>query len=192
MVNSNIEIKALGEANLLDNNDKLITPAKLREVFGVMLHHLGGNLYFTNAGGGLTVPAATETKLIGDFNTTGYKVTEYRPWYVDADYIVGANSTVQLRDFKMASFVSFRFEVGLTVPSNTEVQILARVKNSLGQKVFDINVEDLVFKSAATRTKTSNFFFFMDSDIENGTLEIYVQSDNEIQATWQSFLIDAR
>jgi len=193
MADSNIEIKALGEANMPDNNTKFITPAKMRETFGAMLNHLGGNLYFTNASTTpQTITADTETKLTGDFNTTGYKVTKYRPWYLDADYIVGVDSAVKFRDLKMASFVSVRFEVQLTVPANTEVQIIARAKNSSGTKVFDINVEDLYFKSAVTRTKTSNFFFFMDSDIEDGSLEIYVDADNDVNAIWQSFLIDMR
>ena len=192
MADSNIEIKALGEANMPDNTSKLITPAKMREVFGSMLNHLGGNLYYTSAIGAMTVPSGVETKLLGEFNTTAYKVTQYRPYYVDPDFLIGADSSVKLRDLRPASFVSFRFEVTLTVPSNTEVILLARAKNSLGQQVFDINVEDLYFKNGTTRTKTSNFFFFMDSDVENGTLEIYAQSDNEIQANWKSFLIDAR
>ena len=192
MADSNIEIKALGEANMPDNNTKFITPAKMRETFGAMLNHLGGNLYFTNADSTQSITADTETKLTGDFNTTGYKVTKYRPWYVDADYIIGADSKIQLRDMRKASFVSIRFEVNITVPANTKVQILARAKNSSGTKVFDINVEDLYFKSAVTRTKTSNFFFFMDDDIENGTMELYIKSDNNISATWQDFLIDMR
>ena len=192
MADSNIEIKALGEANMPDNNTKFITPAKMRETFGAMLNHLGGNLYFTSEDGAQSITADTETKLTGDFNTTGYKVTKYRPWYVDADYIIGADSKIQLRDMRKASFVSIRFEVNITVPANTKVQILARAKNSSGTKVFDINVEDLYFKSAVTRTKTSNFFFFMDDDIENGTMELYIKSDNNISATWQDFLIDMR
>ena len=192
MADSNIEIKALGEANMPDNNTKFITPAKMRETFGAMLNHLGGNLYFTSADGAQSITADTETKLTGDFNTTGYKVTAYRPWYVDADYIVGTDSAIQLRDMKNASFVSMRFEVNLSVPANTAVQIIARAKNSSGTKIFDINVEDLYFKSAVTRTKTSNFFFFMDTDIEDGTLELYINADNDVDAIWQSFLIDMR
>lgn len=192
MADSNIDIKALGEANLANNNNGDITPQKMRELFGDMLNHLGGNLYYTNVAGAQSIPADTETKLTGDFNTTGYKVTKYRPWYVDADYLIGADSLIQLRDFKPASFVSMRFEVSLTVPSNSEVQIIARVRNSSGVKVFDVNVEDLFFKNGITRTKTSNFFFFMDSDIENGTIEIVVDADSPVSATWQSFLIDAR
>ena len=193
MADSNIEIKALGEANMANNNEGDITPQKMRETFGAMLNHLGGNLYYTNAD--LTpqsISASTETRLLGDFNTTGYKVTAYRPHYVDPNFLIGADSLIQLRDFKPASFVSVRFEVQLTVPSNSEVQIIARVRNAGLSQVFDINVEDLFFKSAVTRTKTSNFFFFMDSDIEDGTLEILALSDSNISTVWQSFLIDAR
>lgn len=188
---SNIQIAALGETNMPDNNTGFITPAKMRELFGSMLTHLGGNLYWVNNDTAYhTIPASVETQLTFDF-VGGYSVDAYRPAYITTADLIGTNA-ITFDGILNASFISIRVEFDINHASNSKLQLLARMKNSSGTQVFDLQFEDLYYKSAATASKTSNFFIFMDEDIQGGSMELYALSDNDVNIKWKSLLIDIR
>lgn len=188
---TNIEIAALGAANMADNNRGDITPAKMRELFGEMLTHLGGNVYWVNNDTTYhTISADTETQLTFDF-VGGYSVDKYRPSYITTADLIGTNK-IQWDGILNASFISVRLEFDINHAANSKTKLLARIKNSSGTQVFDLQFEDLYYKSSGTSSKTSNFFIFMDDDIQGGSMEIYAECDNDTDIKWKSLLIDIR
>ena len=191
MANSNIEIKALGEANLADNNNGDITPLKMRETFGAMLNHLGGNVYLVNSS---TTPqtANSNTPIILENDGAGaLSVTKYRPHYLDASVFLAGNK-IHTDDLINSTIVSMRLECEFVTSANTNAKLTAVFRDSLGVEAFRLQFEEVYYKSAATHKLTSNFQFFMDSNIENGTMEIVYESDTNSTAILKSIMADIR
>jgi hypothetical protein len=76
--------------------------------------------------------------------------------------------------------------------ANTNVKISAVFRDSVGTEAFRLQFEELYYKSSGTHKKTSNFQFFMDTNIVNGTMEIEYQSDNNSSVLWKSIMADIR
>lgn len=191
MASTNIEIKALGEANLADNNNGDITPFKMRETFGAMLNHLGGNVYLVNSSTTpQTINANTPTILQNDGNGVLSR-TVYRPHYLNADNFLQGN-LIHFDDLINATIVSMRFECEFTTPSNTNVKLTAIFRDSVGTEAFRLQFEEVHYKSAATHKLTSNFQFFMDTNITDGTMELVYESDTNTSALLKSMMADIR
>lgn len=191
MANSNIEIKALGEANFADNNNGDITPLKMREVFNAMLNHLGGNVYLVNSS---TTPqtADANTPIILENDGAGaLSVTKYRPHYLDASVFLAGNK-IHTDDLINSTIVSMRLECEFVTSANTNAKLTAVFRDSLGAEAFRLQFSELYYKNAATHKLTTNFQFFMDSNIENGTMEIVYESDTNSTAILKSIMADIR
>ena len=189
---TNIEIAALGEANMPDNNDGLITPAKMREVFGAMLDHLGGNVYLANSSTTKqTVVASTPLTLTND-GASPLSVTTYRPHYLTVSTFWDG-SKIHFDEVQAGSIIFLRIEMGLNVPANSTTNIAAVFKDSLGAEVFRLQFVNRYFKSAGTNiSETYNIEFFMDTNIENGTMELVYNSDSNGGAILKSLMVDIR
>lgn len=188
---TNIEIKALGEANMANNNSGDITPAKMREVFGSMLDHLGGNIYLVNSSVTLQTATANTPLLLTNDGAGVLTVTDKRPYYIEpAAFLVG--NKLQFSDLKDGTIVNTRIEMELLTSANANVKITAVFRDSVGTEVFRLQFEELFYKSAGTHKKTSNFQFFMDTNITNGTMEIEYQSDTNSSVLWKSIMADIR
>lgn len=181
------QLKALQDANLATNDAKEITAAKLREVTAEMLKSHGGVVYYVNST--TTKQSATggvELQLTHD--ASGYTVTTYKPYFVSGDLF--SSNVIQLSELENGSVVNFRFEGEVVTPNATEVKFIAKVKNSSGTVVFELPFLDLYFKSSGTHPCVANNFLFMDTDIEDGTVEFYYESDNDSTVLWKNIVIN--
>ena len=189
---TNIEIAALGEANMPDNNDGLITPAKMREVFGAMLDHLGGNVYLANSSTTKqTVVASTPLTLTND-GASALTITAYRPHYLTVSTFWDG-SKIHFDEIANGSIIFLRIEMGLNVPANSTSKVTAVFKDSLGVEAFRLQFVNRYFKSAGTDiSETYNFQCFMDTNITNGTMELVYESDSNGGAILKSLMVDIR
>ena len=191
MADSNIEIKALGEANLANNNEGDITPQKMRETFGAMLNHLGGNVYLVNSSTTpQTILANTPTILEND-GQGALSITAYRPHYLNAATFLQGN-LIHFDDLINSTIVSMRFECEFDVPANTNIKLTAIFRDTTATEAFRLQFEEVYYKSAAVHKLTSNFQFFMDTNIENGTMELVYESDTNSNAILKSVMADIR
>jgi hypothetical protein len=189
--NTNIEIKALGEANMPDNNQGLITPAKMRETFGAMLNHLGGNVYFVNSSTTpQTLNAGVGTIMAND-GAGALSVTTFRPWYLDTATFLSGNK-IHFDDVANASIMFFRIESQFVTGANTNIKVEVVFRDSVGTEAFRLQIEELYYKSSGTHKKTTNFTCFMDSNITNGTMEIVVTADTNATGLLKSIMADIR
>ena len=188
---TNIEIKALGEANMPDNNTKFITPAKMRETFGAMLNHLGGNVYLVNSSTTRQTLTAGVATLMTNDGAGALSVTAYRPHYLNPATFLSGNK-IHFDEVANASIIFLRLEQEFVTSANTNVKVEVVFKNSGGTEAFRLQVEELYYKSAATHKKTTNFTCFMDTNITNGTMEILVTSDNNATGLLKSIMADIR
>lgn len=181
------ELKALQDANLATNDAKEITAAKLREVTTEFVKNHGGVVYYVN--GSTTLQSATGgTPIQLTHNASGYTVTTYKPYYVTNPLL--SSNAIQLSELPNGSVVNFRFEGSVVTPNSTEVKFTLRVKNSSGTTVFELPFLNLYFKTAGTHACVASNLFFMDTDIEGGTAEIYYQSDNSSTVLWKNVVIN--
>ena len=189
---TNIQIEALGQANMPDNNEGFITPAKMRELFGAMLDHLGGNIYLANSiTTKQTVVASTPLTLTND-GASPLSVTTYRPHYLTVSTFWDG-SKIHFDEVQAGSIIFLRIEMGLNVPANSTTNIAAVFKDSLGAEVFRLQFVNRYFKSAGTNiSETYNIEFFMDTNIENGTMELVYNSDSNGGAILKSLMVDIR
>jgi hypothetical protein len=88
---TNIEIQALGEANMPDNNTGFITPEKMREVFGSMLDHLGGNVYLVNSSATKQTATANTPLLLTNDGAGVLTVIDKRPHYLTPAAFLSGN-----------------------------------------------------------------------------------------------------
>jgi hypothetical protein len=189
---TNIQIEALGQANMPDNNEGFITPAKMRELFGAMLDHLGGNIYLANSSTTKqTVVASTPLTLTND-GASPLSVTTYRPHYLNvATFWDG--SKIHFDEIQVGSIMFLRIEMGLNIPANSTTTIAAVFKDSEGSEAFRLAFVNRYFKSANTNvSETYNIEFFMDTNIENGTMELVYNSDSNGGAILKSLMVDIR
>lgn len=188
---TNIEIKALGEANMPDNNTKFITPAKMRETFGAMLNHLGGNVYLTNSSTTPQTLTAGVATLMTNDGAGALSVTAYRPHYLSAATFLSGNK-IHFDEVANASIMFFRIEQEFVTGANTGIKVEVLFKNSVGTEAFRLQIEELYYKSAGTHKKTTNFTCFMDTNITNGTMEILVTADANSTGLLKSIMADIR
>lgn len=188
---TNIEIAALGEANLATNNVGNITALKMRETFGAMLDHLGGNIYLVNSS---TTPqsatANTPLTLTND-GAGALTITSKRPHYITPSVFLSGNK-IHMDELIDGTLISVRLEMEFVTGSNTTAKLEAIFKDSTGTEAFRLQFEDLYYKSAGTHKKVSNFQFFMDDNIIDGTLEFAYTSDANSTALWKSVMADIR
>jgi len=181
------EIKDLQDTNLATNDAHEITAAKLREVTTELIKNDGGVVYYVN---GNTTPqsasSGVELRLIHD--SAGYTVSTYKPYYI-VDPII-SNNSIQLNQLPNGAVVNFRFEGQVNTPNSTEVRFFIKVKNSLGAEVFTLPFLDLYYKTSGTHTCVASNFFFIDSDISNGTVEFYYKSDSNSTVLWKNIVIN--
>lgn len=188
---TNIEIKALGEANMADNNVGGITPLDMRTVFGSMLDHLGGNIYLVNSS---TTPQTATAKtpiLLANDGAGTLTVTSKRPWYITPSVFLSSN-VIHMDELIDGTIVFLRIESEFVVPSNTQIKISAVFKDSGGTEAFRLQFEDVYYKGAGTKKKVSNFQFFMDTNITDGTMELIYESDTNTTALLKSIMADIR
>lgn len=188
---TSLEIAALGAANMPDNNSGDITPAKMRETFTSMLDHLGGNIYYTNSSTTKqTATAATPLTLTND-GIGSLSVSTKRPYYLTAGTFF-ANNKLQMADIKDGTVINVRLEFEFVTPANTEVEITAIFRDSEGTEAFRLQFEDVFYKASGTHKKVSNFLFFMDDNITDGTMELSYNSDTNTSVIWKSLMADIR
>lgn len=181
------EIKALQDSNLATNDSHEITAAKLREVTTELIKNDGGVLYYVNSNTTpQSVTGGSEIQLTHD--AAGYTVSTYKPYYIENALL--SNNVMQLSELPNGAVVNFRFEGTVNTPNSTEVNFLIKVKNSLGTEVFSLPFLDLYFKNAGDHACVASNFFFMDSDIENGTVEFHYSSDNNSTVLWKNLVIN--
>lgn len=188
---TNIEIKALGEANMPDNNTKFITPAKMRETFGAMLNHLGGNVYLVNSSTTPQTLTAGVATLMTNDGAGALSVTAYRPHYLNAATFLSGNK-IHFDEIANASIMFFRIEQEFVTGANTGIKVEVVFRDSVGTEAFRLQIEELYYKSAATHKKTTNFTCFMDTNITNGTMEIIATADTNATGLLKSIMADIR
>lgn len=188
---TNIEIAALGAANMPDNSSGFITPARMRDTFGAMLDHLGGNVYLVNSS---TTPqsisADTPTILTND-GAGALSVSIYRPHYLSVSTFLSGN-LIHMDDLLVGTLVNNRIECEFVTSSNTNISLTAVFRDSGGVEAFRLKFAEVYYKSAGTHKLTPNFQFFMDTNITNGTMEIVYESDNSSTAILKSIMADIR
>ena len=181
------EIKALQDSNLATNDSHEITAAKLREVTTELIKNDGGVVYYVNSSTTpQTATANVQLKLTHD--AAGYTVNTYKPYYIENSLL--SSNAIQLSELPNGAVVNFRFEGTVNTPNSTEVKFAVKVKNSLGTEVFTLPFLDLYFKTAGDHACVSSNFFFVDTDIENGTVEFYYTSDNSSTVLWKNLVIN--
>ncbi len=188
---TNIEIAALGEANMANNNRGDITPAKMREVFGSMLDHLGGNIYYVNSSTTKQTATANTPLVLTNDGAGVLTVTDKRPHYLTAATFLSGNK-LHFDELIDGTIINTRIEMELLTSANANVKISAVFRDSGGTEAFRLQFEELYYKSSGTHKKTSNFQFFMDTNITNGTMEIEYQSDTNSSVLWKSIMADIR
>jgi hypothetical protein len=188
---TNIEIAALGEANLATNNVGNITALKMRETFGAMLDHLGGNIYLVNSS---TTPQSATADIPLTLTNDGagaLTVITKRPHYITPSVFLSGNK-IHFDELIDGTMINVRLEMAFTTGANTAIEIEAIFKDSGGTEAFRLQFEDLFYKEAKTHKKVSNFQFFMDDNITDGTLEFAYTSDSNSTALWKSIMADIR
>ena len=188
---TNIEIAELGAIKMASNGNGSITAADMREVFGSMLDHLGGSIYLVNSS---TTPqsatAATPLVLTND-GLGALTVIDKRPHYITPSVFLSSNK-IHMDELIDGTLINVRLEMEFVTGANTYAKLEAIFKDSTGTEAFRLQFEDLYYKSAGTHKKVSNFQFFMDDNITDGTLEFAYTSDTNSTALWKSIMADIR
>jgi len=186
------QLKALQDSNLATNNTRQITAEKLREVVTELIKKSGGWGDYNNSVGQpvQTIPDNNSetpwTKLENDGQ--GLLTNEnYLPYYTTSLF---SNSAIDLTNIPEGTVLTIRFDIELSILSNnTDVLFRVKFKNSAGAEVYTSLYDYRAFKTTGTLRGVNFYEFYVGSDIVDGSMEVELQCDNEIQAFWHGAFI---
>jgi hypothetical protein len=185
------QLKALQDSNLATNNARQITAEKLREVTTELIKKSGGWGDYNNSSATFqTIPGNDEgtiwTKL--ENNGQGLLTNEnYLPYYTTSLF---SNDAVDLTNIPEGTVLTVRFDIELSILSNnTDVLFRVKFKNSAGAEVYTSLYDYRAFKITGTLRGVNFYEFYVGSDIVDGSMEIELQCDNEMQALWHGAFI---
>jgi hypothetical protein len=190
---TNTELKALQDSNLATNASNDITAAKLRAVTTEFVKHSGGFVYYENSSTTPQVVDVSEQDTVALTNdgASADTVTAYKPYY--ATNALFANNAIQLAQIPNGSVVTFRFCLDVIDSDlTTEISIKASLKDSEGVEVISSSFIDSAFRESGEHKLTDTCMFFMDSNIEGGTVDFSITATDDCEVIWRSIMIDIR
>lgn len=184
---TNNELKILHDDNLADNNVNAITPAKLREVTENFVDSDGSwSEYVDSVAGDQVITAGVWTELTNDGADAATDET-YLPNYATTLF---SNNRVDLTDVPEGRVVTVKVDlIVTTLSNNTEVDVRVQFRNSVGDLVFNEVIDHKSYKSAGTREYVDMYMFANRSSVEDGSMALEVNADNNINIKFKAILI---
>lgn len=180
-------LKALQDANLANNRERLISAAKLREVTTELIKKSGGwGDYSNSAVSAQSISATTWTVLTND--AAGEFTDEtFLPYYSSGLF---ASNEIDLTDIPLGAIITVRFDTTTTITTNnTDVLLRADFKDSEGTTSFTQVFSTRSFKTQASYSNVDLFTFYVGSSILGGSVALEAYGDNAFQIKFNGVLI---
>lgn len=190
---TNTQLKTLHDANLATNASGAITAAKLREVTTEFVKKASGWVYYENSSSTPQVVDVSEQDTVTLTNDGASENTNltYAPHYLNGSLF--SNNAIQLADLENGTMVHFRFCLDVIDSDlTTEILISASLKDSEGEEIMSSAFVDSAFRESGEHKIVDSCMFFVDSNIENGSVDFSLKASDDCEVIWRSILIEVR
>jgi hypothetical protein len=181
------QLKTLLDTNLANNNNKEITAAKVRQVITELIQKTGGWADYNNSiTTKQTITAGSWQQLTNDGEGALTEET-FMPYYTSSMF---SDNAVDLSDIPTGTVLTLRNDITLNITSNnTDVLFRVKFKNSQGVEIYTHLYDFRVFKSTGELSGVNFYEFYVGKDILNGSVELEIYADHNIEALWNGCFI---
>jgi hypothetical protein len=181
------ELKALLDTNLANNNNKEITAAKVRQAITEIIQKTGGWADYNNSSTTKQNITADSWQQLTNDGDGALTEESFMPYYTSSMF---SGNAVDLSDIPLGTVVTLRNDITLRITSNnTDVIFRVKFKDSEGAEVYTHLYDFRAFKSQGELSGVNFYEFYVGKSILNGSVELEVFSDNNIEALWNGCFI---